>query len=119
ADAFDGLDQLRTDGAQFDMLIVDPPAFAKQAAEIERALAAYTRLARLALALLVDGGILVMASCSSQVTAERFFATITHAAEAEGRPLETISRTGHALDHPVGFPEGAYLKCLVAVARSG
>jgi 23S rRNA (cytosine1962-C5)-methyltransferase len=58
----------------------------------------------------------VQASCSSQVSADTFFATVHKAARQIGRPLREIERTGHPLDHPIGFREGAYLKCLFAVA---
>ena len=61
-------------------------------------------------------GTLVMASCSSRVSAERFFATVNQAAQQAGRPLHEIDCTGHASHHPVCFPEGAYLKCLFATA---
>jgi 23S rRNA G2069 N7-methylase RlmK/C1962 C5-methylase RlmI len=123
ADAFDYLEGFKTggrraSGQKFDMVIVDPPSFAKSSAEIERALAAYARLARLATGLLARGGILVMASCSSRVTAANFFDTITQAAQQAGHPLTEIRRTRHALDHPITFAEGEYLKCLFAsVAR--
>jgi len=123
ADAFEYLERLHgsernASGQPFDMLIVDPPSFAKSSAEIERALAAYRRLARLATGLLAPGGVLVMASCSSRVTADAFFDTVTQAAQQAGHPLTEIRRTGHALDHPITFPEGEYLKCLFAsVAR--
>jgi 23S rRNA (cytosine1962-C5)-methyltransferase len=96
------------------MVIVDPPSFAKSTAEIERALQAYARLTRLATQVLRAGGVLVMASCSSRVTADAFFDTVTQAAQHAGHPLTEIRRTGHALDHPIGFPEGEYLKCLFA-----
>ena len=123
ADVFDYLEGFNTggdsaSGQKFDMVIVDPPSFAKSSAEIERALAAYARLARLASGLLAPGGILVMASCSSRVSAANFFDTVTQAARQAGHPLTEIRRTGHALDHPISFPEGEYLKCLFArVAR--
>lgn len=113
-DVFTGLERLHAAGERYTMVIVDPPSFAKSAAEIDRALAAYTRLTHLALGVLAAGGVLVMASCSSRVTAEAFFATITQTGRQAGRTLHKIRRTGHALDHPVGFPEGAYLKCLFA-----
>ncbi len=115
-DAFDLLDQLAGQGARYDMVIVDPPSFAKSAGEVNRALFAYQRLARLSLHLLQPGGTFVMASCSSRVTAEAFFAAVLHGADDAGRTLGKIERTGHALDHPVTFPEGAYLKCLYATA---
>ncbi|MBN1562253.1 MAG: class I SAM-dependent methyltransferase [Anaerolineae bacterium] len=114
-DAFAELERLHAARQTFDMVIVDPPSFAKSAAEVDRALAAYTRLTCHALAVLRPGGTFVMASCSSRIAADVFFATITEAA-AQHRPLTELQRTGHALDHPIGFPEGAYLKCLFAVA---
>ena len=115
-DAFGALERMAQEGRQFDLAIVDPPAFAKERSEVERALVAYARLTRLALAVLRPGGILVMSSCSSRVSAEAFFATVNQAASQAGRPLREVERTGHALDHPVAFPEGEYLKCLFAVA---
>ncbi|MEM1215308.1 MAG: class I SAM-dependent rRNA methyltransferase, partial [Bacteroidota bacterium] len=74
-DAFQALANLRTAGEQFGLVIVDPPAFAKQASEVEGALRAYERLALLAIPLVAKGGVLLLASCSSRVTAEQFFAT--------------------------------------------
>ena len=115
-DAFAELEHLHTTRRTFDMVIVDPPSFAKSAAEVERALAAYTRLTRLALNVLEPGGIFVMASCSSRITPGDFFSTVIDTAAVHHRPLTEIRRTGHALDHPIGFPEGEYLKCLFAVA---
>lgn len=117
ADAFACLKRLPATGRTHDMVIVDPPAFAKRAAEVDRALSAYRRLTRLALGVLEPGGVLVMSSCSSRVTSDAFFDTVTRTAQDAGRPLTELRRTGHALDHPVGFPEGAYLKCLFATAR--
>lgn len=114
ADAFEGMAQLHRERRRFEMVIVDPPSFAKSSAEFDRALSSYARLVKLALPLVQRGGILVMASCSSHIPADAFFRTITDAAGQQGRPLREIARTGHALDHPIGFPEGAYLKCLFA-----
>ena len=115
-DAFKLLAEMGAEGQRFDLIIVDPPAFAKQQSEVERALVAYAQLTRLALGVLEQGGTLVAASCSSRVSAERFFETIGGAAVAAGRPLAEFMRTAHALDHPIGFAEGAYLKCLFAAA---
>ena len=108
-------------GRRFEMVIIDPPAFAKRQDEVERALTAYGRLVRLGLKLLRPGGVLVMASCSSRVSAEQFFELVHKTALGVKRPLQEIERTGHALDHPLAFPEGrfpegAYLKCLFAYA---
>lgn len=115
-DAFQTLQTLASSGRQFDMVIVDPPTFARRQAELPRALSAYRRLVHGALAVLRPGGTLVMASCTARMTAEQFFETVHEAAREAGRPLAEIERTGHPLDHPVTFPEGAYLKCLFAVA---
>jgi 23S rRNA (cytosine1962-C5)-methyltransferase len=83
---------------------------------VAKALNAYRRLARLGLAVLRRGGILVAASCSRPVQAGDFYAAVHEAAASMKRPLHEIERTGHALDHPIGFKEGAYLKCLFAQA---
>ena len=115
-DAFLTMQQLIANKRRFEMVIIDPPAFAKRQDEVERALTAYGRLVRLGLKLLRPGGVLVMASCTSRVTADQFFELVHKTALGAGRPLQEIERTGHALDHPIGFPEGAYLKCLFAVA---
>jgi 23S rRNA (cytosine1962-C5)-methyltransferase len=116
ADAFEALTQMAEAGERFDMVIADPPAFAQRRAQVPQALSAYERLTRLNLAVLQPGGTLVQASCSSHVDAETFFETVHRAAARARRPLREIERTGHALDHPVTFREGAYLKCLFATA---
>lgn len=109
ADAFEVLEQFRFDKRQFDVVIIDPPAFAKRQSEVEGALRAYAKLANLGAALVKPGGHFVMASCSSRISADDFFQVVTRAVQ---RPLLNQQRTGHALDHPIGFAEGAYLKCL-------
>ncbi|MBV1893433.1 MAG: class I SAM-dependent rRNA methyltransferase [Ilumatobacteraceae bacterium] len=109
-DAFEVMVQLARAEKTYDLVIVDPPSFAQRAANVDGALRAYTRLTHLALRLVRPGGVLVQASCSSRVTAPMFFETVLDAADAAGRSLTEIERTGHAVDHPVGFPEGAYLK---------
>ena len=115
-DAFEVFERMAADGRRFDLVIVDPPAFATKRAQVAQALASYERLTLLSLRLLRAGGILVQASCSSRVDAETFFETVTRAAARSGRPLQEIERTGHGLDHPITFKEGEYLKCLFAVA---
>lgn len=112
ADAFEGLEKLHTDGRQFDLVIVDPPSFAKRQSEVAGALVAYAHLTELALDILGVGGILVMASCSSRVSAEAFYDIVLSTIDRAGGDYTELARTTHALDHPIGFPEGAYLKCL-------
>jgi 23S rRNA (cytosine1962-C5)-methyltransferase len=115
-DAFRTLHHLQQTKRKFDLVVIDPPTFAKKQAEIDRALAAYGRLAALGVQILRPGGQLVIASCSSRVPAALFFDTVHRAAWQVERPLTEIARTGHAVDHPVTFPEAAYLKCLFADA---
>jgi 23S rRNA (cytosine1962-C5)-methyltransferase len=115
-DAFAVLHALQRQGRRFDLVIVDPPAFAKAAGEAATALTGYRRLTELALGVTAPGGLLVQASCSSRVPAPVFFDAVRGAAARAGRPLRELTRTGHALDHPVRFPEGTYLKCLFAEA---
>ncbi len=115
-DAFEVLARLAAQGQSFEMVILDPPAFAQKRKHVDRALAAYRRLTILGLAVLEKGGILVQASCSKVVKEEEFFKQIHHSAAEAKRPLAEVSRTGHALDHPISYPEGAYLKCLFAKA---
>ncbi len=116
ADAFDALAAMQQAGRRFDLVIVDPPSLAGSQNQVDGALQAYSRLTGLALGVLEPGGALVMCSCSARVGAPAFFATVHRAAAQAGRPLNELDRTGHAIDHPVRFPEGAYLKALFATA---
>ncbi|PSR11461.1 MAG: class I SAM-dependent rRNA methyltransferase [Bacteroidetes bacterium] len=111
-DAFVGLEELYQQGERFGLVIVDPPSFAKQASEREGALRSYTRLARLAIPLVAPGGVLLLASCSSRISADEFFQQAHDALVASGRPFQELERTFHDVDHPIGFPEGAYLKSI-------
>lgn len=115
-DAFQVLAQLHASRRFFDVVVIDPPSFARKKEDVPQALAAYQRLARLGLGVLRRGGTLVLASCTSRVTAASFFTAVHQAAAGEQRPLQEVARTFHALDHPIRFPEGAYLKCLFATA---
>jgi 23S rRNA (cytosine1962-C5)-methyltransferase len=115
-DAFELLRNYANNKMIFDMLILDPPSFAKRKSEIKQAISAYHRLTSLGLKVLSPGGILVQASCSSRVSPSVFFETIHQAAQQNGRRLQEIERTGHTIDHPIQFPDGEYLKCLFAVA---
>lgn len=109
-DAFEGLKQLHKQGKTFDLVIVDPPAFAKQAKEVPTALHQYQRLTQLAIPLVAKGGMLLSASCSSRVLAEDFYAVNEKVLKAAGRKWTIWKKTAHDVDHPIGFSEGAYLK---------
>ena len=115
-DAFDALRKLDEEGKKYDVVILDPPSFARKRVDIPGALKAYERLVKLGLNVLEEGGVLVSASCSSRISADMFFDTVTRTAATAGRPLQVIEKTAHAADHPIGFPEGAYLKCVFGKA---
>jgi 23S rRNA (cytosine1962-C5)-methyltransferase len=99
-------------------VIVDPPSFASNQAAVPRALAAYTRLTRLALGVVRDGGTLVQASCSSRVTEDDFVEAVMTGAASVGADVHVTRRTGHAVDHPIGFEYGGYLKAVYVSVRS-
>jgi len=109
-DAFDVMARLAREHQTYDMVIVDPPSFAQRQADVAAGERAYQRLTTSALRLLTPGGVLVQASCSSRIPADRFFDLVERAAHDEGRRIRLQSRSGHDLDHPIGFPQGAYLK---------
>ena len=117
AEAFAELERLGESRGRFDVVVVDPPSFARAAVNVPRAIAAYERLAALAVALVERDGVLVQASCSARVDEAGFVRAVHAGAARAGFDLEEIRRTGHALDHPIGFPEGSYLKALFATPR--
>jgi 23S rRNA (cytosine1962-C5)-methyltransferase len=115
-DAFAVMKDLGQSRRRFDLVIVDPPAFARRRSQVEGALEAYGRLVRLALRVLEPGGQLVFSSCSKPVDSGAFRQVVCAAAAGARRPLQDIEQTGHALDHPTDFAESRYLKTLFARA---
>jgi 23S rRNA (cytosine1962-C5)-methyltransferase len=113
-DAGEFLEQSLEQGARYDLIVLDPPAFVKHRAAMQSGLKAYRRLNRLALRLLPPGGILVSASCSSHVGAGEWESLVYSAARMEGRTVQVLRESFHPVDHPVLLqcPEGRYLKCL-------
>ncbi|WP_029215100.1 class I SAM-dependent rRNA methyltransferase [Kallotenue papyrolyticum] len=118
-DCFAALERFSRQGRSFDLIILDPPAFATSRRQLYAALRAYTRLNQLALGCLVPDGLLASASCTSQVAPEQFREMLAEAAQRAGRRLQIIHEAGQALDHPVPahFPEGRYLKFVLCRAR--
>jgi 23S rRNA (cytosine1962-C5)-methyltransferase len=111
-DAFDVLEDLAKKRARFDLVVIDPPAFAKRKKDVPKALAAYKRLNQLAMQLIADDGILVSCSCSYHVSAEELQDAIAKAARSADRHLQILEVGGQGPDHPVhpAIPETRYLK---------
>jgi 23S rRNA (cytosine1962-C5)-methyltransferase len=111
-DAFDVLEDLAKKRARFDLVVIDPPAFAKRKKDVPKALAAYKRLNQLAMQVIADDGILVSCSCSYHVSAEELQDAIAKAARSADRHLQILEVGGQGPDHPVhpAIPETRYLK---------
>jgi len=109
-DAFEGMQQLIEEGKSFDIVVVDPPSFAKMSADIPGAKKSYIRLAKLAIQLVRKGGTCVMASCSSRIRRDEFFDLVEEGFDSQQRSYRLIEKTFHDVDHPINFPEGSYLK---------
>jgi 23S rRNA (cytosine1962-C5)-methyltransferase len=111
----DVLKFLKTQTAAFDVMVLDPPAFAKSVSKRHKAVQAYKRLNADGLRLVNSGGILFTFSCSQVVDNELFYNTITAAAIEAKRKVRVLHRLTQPADHPVNIfhPEGNYLKGLV------
>jgi 23S rRNA (cytosine1962-C5)-methyltransferase len=120
-DAFDVLEQLAQEPGRFDVVIVDPPAFAKRRKDLPKALAAYKRLNQLAMQLVSSDGILVSCSCSYHVSADDLQDAIAKAARAADKHLQILEFGGQAPDHPVhpAIPETRYLKAYFCRVTDG
>ena len=111
-DAFDELNKLARVNTKFDIVVIDPPSFAKSAAEVDKAIAGYKKLTQLGLQLVKRKGILILASCSSRVTSDMFFDLVEETLHRNNANFTILEKTLHDIDHPIGFKEGAYLKCM-------
>ena len=115
ADVFDLLKECERNGETFDVIILDPPAFAKSARNMEKAYGGYKEINLRAMRLLPPGGILVTCSCSHFFGAEQFYGMLMKATEDSHRRVQVLSKSGAGADHPVllGYPQSEYLKCAV------
>jgi 23S rRNA (cytosine1962-C5)-methyltransferase len=115
-DCFELLERYAAEGRRFDVVILDPPSFARDRQSRHAAERAYVRLNRLALDCVRPGGLLASASCTSQVSPDAFRQALAEAARRAGRRLLTLHDAGQAVDHPVPahFPEARYLKFIVS-----
>ncbi len=115
ADAFDALKALREDGEQFDVIVLDPPAFIKRRKDHAAGLVAYKRLNQQALRMLVPGGILVTCSCSHHLAESELMQVVHEATTRVGRTASVLARLQQGPDHPLhtAVAETAYIKGLI------
>lgn len=113
--AEDAFEYLRTIDGKYDLIILDPPAFAKHTKVLNKALLGYRRLNALAFHKIKPGGILFTFSCSQVVTKEHFRNSVFTAAAISGRKVRILHQLTQPADHPINIyhPEGEYLKGLV------
>ena len=114
--AMDTFDFLRTvEDGEYDMIILDPPAFAKHHKVLGNALQGYKRLNARAMEKIAKGGILFTFSCSQAVSKEQFRLAVFSAASIAGRKVRILHQLTQPTDHPINIyhPEGEYLKGLV------
>jgi len=117
-DAFAWLDRAARERRRFGLVVTDPPSFAPSEKALQKGLTAYRDLHARALSLVDEGGIFAAASCSSHVTMDAFVGTLRDAADKTRRPLRLLELRGQPGDHPTppAFPEGRYLKFVLARA---
>ena len=115
ANVFDALRELETAGERFDVIVLDPPAFAKNRPSLKAAIRGYKEINLRALKLLDPGGVLITCTCSYHVSEEMFLEILAQAAGDAHRRAQLIEKRMQASDHPVllGMPETHYLKCLI------
>ena len=117
ANCFDFLKAAVAAGQKYDLIILDPPAFAKSRADRQAAFKGYRDLNRRALLLLKPGGVLLTCSCSYNLAADAFLEVLRQAGRESRRQARLIECRGAAQDHPalLSLPESSYLKCNVAM----
>lgn len=114
-EVFAAAERMGEEGARFDLVIADPPAFVKSRKDLAAGVRGYRKLARMAAKLTLPGGILFIASCSHNVDQETFFEQNRRGLADAGRAGRLLRASGAGPDHPVHpyLPETAYLKALV------
>jgi 23S rRNA (cytosine1962-C5)-methyltransferase len=116
ANVFDVLREMEAAGDRFDVIVLDPPAFAKNRASLKAAIRGYKEINLRALKLLDAGGVLVTCTCSYHVSEELFVEILGQAAIDAHRRVQIVEKRMQASDHPVlvSVPETYYLKCVIA-----
>lgn len=115
ANAFDLLREMELAGEKFDVINLDPPAFAKSRRSVEAATRGYKEINLRAMRLLSPGGMLITSSCSYHISEEAFLNILVAAAADSARTARILERRSQGRDHPVllSMPETSYLKCVV------
>ena len=118
ADVFNHLDKLVTGGRKFDLIVLDPPKFARNRAALPKAVQGYRKLHQQALKLLAPDGLLVSCCCTGLITPEMLEDVIAQVAIDAKRDLQILERRGPSADHPVAVAcrESSYLKCIISRA---
>ena len=113
--AADAVEYIKQIGNKYDLIILDPPAFAKHHKVLGNAMQGYKRINARALSQIKSGGILFTFSCSQAVSKELFRTTVFSAAAIAGRKVRILHQLTQPADHPINIyhPEGEYLKGLV------
>src|SRR5215216_2579743 len=116
ANVFDALREMEAAGERFDVIVLDPPAFAKNRASLKAAIRGYKEINLRALKLLNAGGVLITCTCSYHISEELFLEILAQAAIDAHRRVQIMEKRMQATDHPVlvGMPETYYLKCVIA-----
>jgi len=120
ANAFDFLRDRHRQGARYDTIILDPPAFAKNKESLESALRGYKEINNRAMRLLRPGGILITCSCSHHLSEGMFAEMLADAAKDAGCWVRVLERRFQSPDHPIVLtvPETLYLKCFILEIQS-
>lgn len=115
ANVFDHLGRAARAGERWDVIVLDPPAFAKSRGALENAYRGYKEINLRALQCLPSGGFLVTCSCSQHMTPDLFRRMVAEAARDAGRRLREVYCGAQPPDHPIhwSIPETHYLKCLM------
>lgn len=121
ADVFDYLEEAQRNGERFDVVVLDPPAFAKTKDARAQALKAYRRLNTLGMQVLQPGGILLTCSCSGVIGMDDLLGILSQSAQRWQRAVQLLESYTHGVDHPtnLAMPETVYLKAVFCRVGGG
>jgi 23S rRNA (cytosine1962-C5)-methyltransferase len=118
-DAFEYLKQAERDRSRFDMVVLDPPAFAKTRSAVASAIRGYKEINLRGMRILAPGGTLFTASCSFHLDRAAFWKMLAGAAADSGRRMQVLALVGQPVDHPevLTIPETGYIKGAILQAQ--